>query len=398
MSISEIRVCMDVGKDHHHVAIGLSTGELLEDFKFLHNSTEIQNFFNRIEKYKKQYQFSVAVAMEGYNGYARPIDKYVLARGYRLLNVNNNKLAQFKKIFPGPAKTDKIDAKKMFELFTLSEHLPLAKSVLQEVGEIPEVNKKLKYLSRRRRLLVNEKTRVINRLQSDLQAAAPGLLAITGGADNLWFLRLLTVRENIVSLKKLNINTILKVKGIGKRYAASIQQWQKTAELSPDAQWMGNMVVSDAKNILILHTEIKQLEKEVDSLLNESEMAKHIQTIPGFGITSVSELTGEIGAIERFDSESSLALYLGMAVLNNDSGKLERARTAKHVNVRAKMAMMNATARHIDKVTEAKIYYDKKRAEGKKHNQAIRSLGRHMVRVIWSMLKNNRDYRTKIHS
>ena len=39
-----------------------------------------------------------------------------------------------------------------------------------------------------------------------------------------------------------------------------------------------------------------------------------------------------------------------------------------------------------------RTYYDKKRAEGKKHNQAIRSLGRHLVRVLWKMLTEDRDY------
>jgi hypothetical protein len=54
--------------------------------------------------------------------------------------------------------------------------------------------------------------------------------------------------------------------------------------------------------------------------------------------------------------------------------------------------MMTAVARHIRCVPESKAYYDKKRAEGKSHNQAVRALGRHLVRVIWSMLKNKRDY------
>ena len=49
-------------------------------------------------------------------------------------------------------------------------------------------------------------------------------------------------------------------------------------------------------------------------------------------------------------------------------------------------------ARHIDVSPEAKVYYDKKRAEGKKHNQSLRSLARHMVRVIWGMLRDERDY------
>lgn len=39
----------------------------------------------------------------------------------------------------------------------------------------------------------------------------------------------------------------------------------------------------------------------------------------------------------------------------------------------------------------------KKRAEGKKHSQAIRALGRQMIRVIWSLVKHQREYeiRTK---
>ncbi len=43
---------------------------------------------------------------------------------------NNLKLARFKEIFPGAAKTDRLDARKGLELFQLREHLPLANAVL----------------------------------------------------------------------------------------------------------------------------------------------------------------------------------------------------------------------------------------------------------------------------
>lgn len=54
--------------------------------------------------------------------------------------------------------------------------------------------------------------------------------------------------------------------------------------------------------------------------------------------------------------------------------------------------MMVAVAHHIWEVPESRAYYEKKRAEGKRHNQAVRALGRHLVRVMWSMLKRGRDY------
>jgi len=54
--------------------------------------------------------------------------------------------------------------------------------------------------------------------------------------------------------------------------------------------------------------------------------------------------------------------------------------------------MMTAVTRHQENVAASRTYYEKKRAQGKTHNQAIRALGRQLVRVIWSMLKHSRDY------
>lgn len=46
---TEIRVCMDIGNRKHHVAIGLSTGKLLENFELDHTPLELITFFkNRI--------------------------------------------------------------------------------------------------------------------------------------------------------------------------------------------------------------------------------------------------------------------------------------------------------------------------------------------------------------
>ncbi len=64
--------------------------------------------------------------------------------------------------------------RKILELFYLKDHLPMAKDVLQRVWRVPEVN---------------EKVRALSRLQSDLQAICPELLHLPGSVDNLWFLR-----------------------------------------------------------------------------------------------------------------------------------------------------------------------------------------------------------------
>jgi hypothetical protein len=53
---------------------------------------------------------------------------------------------------------------------------------------------------------------------------------------------------------------------------------------------------------------------------------------------------------------------------------------------------MIAVDRHRKYVPESQRYYEKKRSEGKKHNQSIRALGRHLARIIYKMLKDKREY------
>ena len=48
--------------------------------------------------------------------------------------------------------------------------------------------------------------------------------------------------------------------------------------------------------------------------------------------------------------------------------------------------MMIAVDRHRKQVPALQRYYEKKRAEGKGHNQAIRALGRHLCRIIYNSI------------
>ena len=73
---------------------------MLEEFEIPHTAAGFGDFFARIEGHAKRHPYPIAVAMEGYNGHVRPLDSLVKARGWRLFNVNNLKLARFKEIFP----------------------------------------------------------------------------------------------------------------------------------------------------------------------------------------------------------------------------------------------------------------------------------------------------------
>ncbi|MFK8012959.1 MAG: IS110 family transposase [Marinicellaceae bacterium] len=392
----ELHVSIDVGCYFHSVAVGLANGTYLGKFEISHNKSGFQNFFKRIEEYKKQSNGEVSVAMEGYNGHARPLDKMVQAKNYKLLNINNLKLARFKEIFPAPAKTDVIDSRKGLELFQLQQIIPAAKNVLQKVYESPQENIELKCVTRKRKRLVNERTRYLNSLHADLTSVSPGLVDITGKMKNVWFMNFLASSKKLSQLANKSKKTLLNIPWVGQTKVKKILVWQKQAVFSKDEPFMSSLIHLDIARINELGTLISQLDKRVLELNEKSNIAKRLISIKGFGVSSCGELAGEIGNIQRFKKEASLAVYLGMAPLDNNSGNSTGIKKSKNVNSHAKAAMMSAVDKHRIYIEESKLYYEKKRNEGKKHNQAIRSLGRHMVRVVFKMLTLDRDYQIVI--
>ena len=391
----ELLVGVDVGCRKHHVAIA-GSGGIVEQFEISHNSRGFAYFFTEVAvQARRQKADAVLVGMEGTNGYARPLDQLVKAKGYCLLNVNNLKLARFKEIFASPAKTDRIDAKQIVSLMMMAPFMEQVKESLQIVPIIGEVEMQLKRISRRRRQLVQEKVILQNRMQADLQAVCPGFLDTVKQVDALYVLHFLSFRSDLRQLARLRPATVQSIYGIGKTLAKKLALWQSNATFGAEIAWVGPMIADDAKRIVELKEKIGVLETQMKKLIEQSDLARILIGIPGFGVVCAAEVAGEIGTMTRFDTESGLAIYLGMAPLDNSSGNYKGTKSPRQVNKRAKAAMMVAMGHHRQLVAESKRYYEKKRTEGKTYNQALRSLGRHMIRVIWRLVKDNRAYESK---
>ena len=293
----QLLVGVDVGSRCHTVAIGLSDGSLLEEFEIPHTAEGFRAFFARVEACGRRHAVPIAVAMEGYNGHVRPLDSLVRARGWRLFNVNNLKLARFKEIFPAAAKSDRIDTRKTLELLQLREHLPVAADVLQEIMARPEENDVLKRLTRRRRRVVNERVRLTSVLHSDLQAAAPGLVEITRDVANLWFLNFLTCRKDFPKLARVRRASLLKLPAIGVAWADRIQAWQKSACFGHDAGLVGEMIRQDALRVLELKRQIKALDDEIARVAETSSAARRLVSIPKYLLPAAPPIQVESGPL-----------------------------------------------------------------------------------------------------
>ncbi len=84
-----------------------------------------------------------------------------------------------------------------------------------------------------------------------------------------------------------------------------------------------------------------------------------------------------------------------MACIDDDSGESKKTKVVYKANKICKATMIEIAGCTIRYVSESKAYYDKKRSEGKKHNHAIRCLARQLIKVIFKMLNESRNYVVK---
>jgi transposase len=193
--------------------------------------------------------------------------------------------------------------------------------------------------------------------------------------------------------KRITLKSLLKIRGIGEIQAPFLLKKLNHIEYVPGLTDIYQTIISSyAKRISELQEEIKDLDKKLDEIGEKSKEVHHLKTIPGVATKLASRLIGEIGDINRFPSEKQLAIYCGIACVNNDSGKITKAKAVYKANKICKQTLIMMAGCSIHFNPQCKDYYLKKRAEGKAHNHALRCMARQLIKVIYKMLTEDRDY------
>jgi transposase len=110
--------------------------------------------------------------------------------------------------------------------------------------------------------------------------------------------------------------------------------------------------------------------------------------LPGCGVLSAAKLLGEIGPIERFDTDAQLARHAGVAPLEASSGKRQRHRLDRGGNRQLNCALHRIAITQGRTHAPARAYLERKRAEGKSRREAIRCLKRQLARTVYTTLKS----------
>jgi len=250
----------------------------------------------------------------------------------------------------------------------------------------------LKLLSRHQQTLIDERVRLTNRLGKKLLEVCPQILELAK-LKNKKTIAILAKYPDFSKYKRITLCSLLKIRGIGEKQAPFLLKRLNNIEYMPGlTDIYKTIILSYAKRILELQEEIKDIDKKLDEIGEKSKEVNHLKTIPGVATKLVSRFIGEIGYINRFPSEKQLAVYCGVACLKNNSGKITKARVVYKANKICKQTLITMAGCSIRFSPQCKAYYLKKQAEGKAHNHALRCLARQLIKVIYKMLTEDREY------
>jgi len=139
-------------------------------------------------------------------------------------------------------------------------------------------------------------------------------------------------------------------------------------------------------------TEARRLEvrvKEITAEIKAAVLARgsHLMDLPGIGPAGAGRILADVGNVARFPSRHHFASWTGTAPIDASSGAHQRHRLSRAGNRRLNHVLHIAATvqmRHHD--TTGRVYYDRKRAAGKRPLEAMRCLKRRLSDVVYRQL------------
>jgi transposase len=125
------------------------------------------------------------------------------------------------------------------------------------------------------------------------------------------------------------------------------------------------------------------------------QLAPVIASLPGIGTLLGAEFLAATGGdMAHFGTPDRLAAFAGLAPAPWDSGRIRGNRHRPRRYHRGLQRVFSYSALvSISSCLESRRFYDRKRAEGKRHPQAVLALARRRVNALWALLRDQRPYR-----
>ena len=149
-----------------------------------------------------------------------------------------------------------------------------------------------------------------------------------------------------------------------------------------------------ARQLTYLHAQRADVAQQIEEIVVNHPLYLVLTSMPGIGLRTASVLIAELTG-KAFTSSAALASYAGLAPTTRQSGTSIKSERVNHSgNKRLKRALFLSAFAAIRTDPVSRAYYDRKRNQGKRHNQAIIALAHRRLTVLYAMLRDASLYDT----
>ncbi len=161
------------------------------------------------------------------------------------------------------------------------------------------------------------------------------------------------------------------------------------------AEEVAAAIVSElAAEALALGERIAQADKELERRFFDHPFSEVLASFPGMGPLLGTEFLVAVSDLTALASADHLAAYAGLVPAAHDSGKrVGNHRRMRGGNKLLKKVLYQSAFSSLRSAPESRAFYDRKRAEGKRHRQALIALARRRVNVLWAMLRDGTTFK-----
>ncbi|WP_310168507.1 IS110 family transposase [Arthrobacter sp. BE255] len=386
----DVFIGVDVGKDGHHAVALDKSGNRLLDRALPNDEDELRQILQDLGSHGRLLFVVDQPATVGALAVA-----VARADGAVVGYLPGLAMRRIADLHPGEAKTDARDA------FIIAEAARSLPGTLRSLELGDEQRAELVMLCGFDDDLVAQATATSHRIRGLLTQIHPALERVLGPRlDHPAVLDLLRTWPTPQALRQAGTKRVAArlrklAPRIGERLAEEISQALDRQTVVVSGTESAGIVLAQLAGMLDgLHTARNTVLAKVEALVEAHPLHRVLTSLPAVGVRTEARILTEIVGKE-FQTAAHLASYAGLAPVTWRSGSSIRADHASRKGNKVLKRTLYLSAFAALKDPLSKAYYDRKRAEGKRHNQALIALARRRCDTLFAMLRDGSLYHPK---
>ena len=267
------------------------------------------------------------------------------------------------------------------------------------------LTRELSLLVEYRRRLVDDKTRLTNRLQALLKQYFPQALDWAGELDTLRALEFLTRWPQLEAIQAAAPEQVRdfyrQYYRLGEKLPARLAEISAAQPLTRDKA-VNNASITMVKGLLEtlrgLIAAIEAFDQRIETCFEQHSDKDIFNSLPGAGAILAPRLLAAFGADRaRYQSAKEIQCFSGIAPVTERSGKTKFVRRRLACPKFVRQSFHEFAKSSINWSAWARAYYDQQRRRGNKHHEAIRSLAYKWTRIIYRCWQDHKPYDESVY-